>query len=82
MVRYTRSSWSTRCTGLLEGDDLDGQLVDLAELGILGKCRAGHAGELVIEPEVVLEGDGGEGLVLTFDAYVFLGLDGLMEPLE
>ena len=26
--------------GLVGGDDLDGQLVDLAELSILGKCRA------------------------------------------
>ena len=45
--------------GLVGGDNLDGQLVDLAELGILGKCRAGHAGELVIQTEVVLQGDGG-----------------------
>ena len=34
--------------GLVGGDDLNGQLVDLAELGILGECRTGHAGELVI----------------------------------
>ena len=40
--------------GLVGGDDLDGQLVDLTELGVLGECRTGHAGKLVIQTEVVL----------------------------
>ena len=65
--------------GAVGGDLHDIEIVDGTELLLLGHGGAGHAGELVIEPEVVLEGDGGEGLVLTFDAYVFLSLDGLME---
>ena len=68
--------------GLVGGDDLDGQLVDLAELGILGKCRAGHAGELVIQTEVVLQGDGGECLVLLAYEHALFGLDGLVQALR
>ena len=67
---------------LVGGDDLDGQLVDLAELGILGKCRAGHAGELVIQTEVVLQGDGGRGLVLLAYEHALFGLDGLVQALR
>ena len=66
---------------LVGGDDLDGQLVDLAELGVLGKCRAGHAGELVIQTEVVLQGDGGQGLVLLAYEHALFGLDGLVQAL-
>ena len=67
--------------GLVGGDDLDGQLVDLAELGILGECRTGHAGELVIQTEVVLQGDGGQRLVLLAHEHALFGLDGLMQAL-
>ena len=34
------------------------------------------------EPEVVLQGDRGEGLVLLADAQPLLGLDRLVEPLR
>ena len=68
--------------GLVGRDDFDGQLVDLAELGILGKCRAGHAGELVIQTEVVLQGDGGQGLVLLAYEHALFGLDGLVQALR
>ncbi len=40
-------------------DDLE--LVDLVELLGLGQGRAGHADELVVQPEVVLERDRGQG---------------------
>ena len=53
----------------------------LAELGGLGDGRAGHAGELLVEAEVVLERDRGEGLVLLLDLHALLGLDGLVEAL-
>ena len=43
--------------------------------------RAGHAGELVVHAEVVLEGDRGEGLVLLLDLHALLGLDRLVEAL-
>ena len=62
------------------GRDLhDVQLVDLAELVLFGLRRAGHTGELGVEAEIVLEGDGREGLVLLLDGHVLLGLDGLMQ---
>ncbi len=35
--------------------------------------------ELLVEAEVVLEGDGGKGLVFLADVDAFLGFDGLME---
>ena len=55
------------------------QLVGVHELGGLGLGRTGHAGELVVHAEVVLQGDGGEGLVLGLDLHAFLGLDGLVQ---
>ena len=67
--------------GLVGGDDLDGQLVDLAELGVLGKRRTGHAREFVIQTEVVLQGDGGQGLVLLAYEHALFGLDGLVQAL-
>jgi hypothetical protein len=45
---------------LIGRDDHDLQPVDLLELGRLGVGRAGHAGQLVVQPEVVLEGDRGQ----------------------
>ena len=58
------------------------QLVDLGELRGLGIGGARHAGELVVHPEVVLEGDGGEGLVLLLDPEPFLRLDRLVEAVR
>ena len=60
-------------------DDADVELVDLAELLRLGLGRAGHAGELLVHAEVVLEGDGGERLVLALDLHLLLGLDRLVQ---
>ncbi len=57
------------------------ELVDLVQLGRLGLGGAGHAGELVVEPEVVLQRDGGQRLVLGLDLDVLLGLDGLVHAL-
>ena len=66
---------------LVGGDLHDVQLVDGAELLLLGHGGARHAGELVVQAEVVLEGDGGQGLGLVGHLHVLLGLDGLVEPL-
>ncbi len=60
------------------GDD-DVELVDLSELGGFGLGGAGHAGELLVHAEVVLEGDGGERLVFLADVDAFLGFDGLVQ---
>ncbi|CFE77742.1 Uncharacterised protein [Mycobacterium tuberculosis] len=51
------------------------------QLGRLRLGGAGHAGELVVEPEVVLQRDGGQRLVLGLDLDVLLGLDGLVHAL-
>ena len=60
-------------------DDLE--VVDLVELLGLGHRRAGHAGELVVQPEVVLERDRGERPGLALDPQPLLRLDRLVEAL-
>ena len=62
------------------GRDLDHvQAVDVGEFRRLGHRRAGHAGKLGIEAEIVLEGDRGERLVLVLDLHVFLGFQPLVQ---
>ena len=64
------------------GRDLDHrQLVDLHELGRLGQRRTGHPRELVVHPEVVLQRDRRERLVLLLDAHALLRLDRLVQTL-
>ena len=65
---------------LVRGDRHDGDLVRARELGRLGLGGAGHAGPraLRVEAEVVLQGDGRQGLVLRLDLHALLGLDGLV----
>ena len=54
--------------GAGEARDLDDvEMVDRVEFLALGGGRAGHAGELAVEAEIVLEGDRREGLVLLLD---------------
>ena len=56
-------------------------LVDLRELGRLGGGRAGHPGDLLVETEVVLEGDGRKRLVFLANPQPLFGLDGLVKSL-
>ena len=64
----------------LVGRDLDDiQLVDGGKFLGLGHSRAGHARELVIKAEIVLEGDRREGLVFLLDIHMLLRLDGLVQ---
>ncbi len=56
------------------------EVVDLLELGGFGFRGTGHAGELFVQAEVILEGDGGERLVFALDLHVFLGFNGLVQP--
>lgn len=58
----------------------DVHVVDAAEFFGHGLGRAGHAGDFVEMPEIILEGDGREGLGLTANGDAFLGFDGLVEP--
>ena len=55
------------------------ELVNALEFFFLRLGRAGHAGELAVHAEIILEGDGGQRLALTLHLHVFLRLDGLMQ---
>ena len=66
---------------LVGGDRDHLEVVDLVELLRLGLGRSGHAGELVVHPEVVLEGDRRQGARLVLDLHPLLGLDRLVQPL-
>src|SRR4051794_17843108 len=65
------------------GGDLDHvQAIDLDELLLLGLGGAGHAGELVVEPEVVLDRDRRDGDELLLDPHALLRLDRLVQALR
>ena len=66
---------------LVRRDGNDRQLVDLAELRVLGHGRARHARELVVQAEVVLQRDGGKRLVLLAHLHVLFGLERLVQAL-
>ena len=57
------------------------QVVDFLELVGLGVGRTGHAGQLLVHPEVVLEGDRGQRLVLGLDLHAFLGFHRLVQAI-
>ncbi|MGY2930905.1 hypothetical protein ACVWZ6_000507 [Bradyrhizobium sp. GM6.1] len=62
------------------GRDLhDLELVDVEQFVGFGQRRAGHARELFVHPEIVLEGDRGQRLVFRLDLHVLLGFQGLMQ---
>ena len=67
--------------GHMGGYDHHLQPVYILELLLLGGGRSGHARHFSVHPHEVLEGYGGEGLVLPSDANLFLGLDRLVEPI-
>ena len=57
------------------------QAVDFLELKGFGVGGAGHAGQLFVEAEVVLERDRSQGLVFGLDAHPLLGLHRLVQAL-
>ena len=59
------------------GEDVE--VVDVVELGRVGLRRSGHAAELGVEAEVVLNGDRGEGLRFRIDLHAFLGFHRLVK---
>ena len=67
--------------GTVGGDLHNVQLVDGGKFLLLRQGRTGHTGQLLIQAEVVLEGDGGQRLALPLHGDVLLGLDGLMQTL-
>src|SRR5579885_2871829 len=66
--------------GFVGGDGQHAEFVDVVKLGGLGFRRAGHAGELGVKAEVILNGDGGQRLGFALDGHAFLGLNGLVQP--
>jgi len=77
-VRKTTSGFSRRRIGMLV-ERRRCRACRSCRTRRLGFGRAGHAGELFVHAEVVLEGDGGEGLVLLADGDALLCLDRLVE---
>ena len=57
------------------------QAVNLAKFKGLGVGGAGHAGQLAIKAEIVLEGRGCQGLALTLDGYTLFCLNRLVQAL-
>src|SRR3989304_2203708 len=86
VLRFLRLVDVVVLVGALDRDvrrDLgDGEVVDLLELLLLGLRRAGHAAELLVEAEVVLQSDRGEADVLLLDRHALLRLHGLVRPLR
>src|SRR5581483_3230695 len=58
------------------------EAVDLVELLGLGQRGTGHARELVVLPEVVLDRDGRDRLLLLLDLHALLRLDGLVQAVR
>ena len=56
------------------------QIIDPRELFRLGVRGSGHAGKFGVHAEVVLDGDGGQRLVLLLDLDLLLGLHRLVQP--
>ncbi len=65
---------------LVGGNHYHFELVDLVEFGGLGLRRARHARQLFVHAEVVLEGNGGQRLILALHLHAFLGFDRLVQP--
>jgi len=63
------------------GDSDHTKFVGAHELGRFGFCRSCHTRELAIQAEIVLQGHGGEGLVLCLDLHCFFGLNSLVNTL-
>ena len=64
---------------LVGGSNHNLELVDLLELSGFRLGCSRHACQLVVHTEVVLKGDGGQGLVLAFDAHTLLRLQRLVQ---
>ena len=68
--------------GAVRGRHHDFKVVDFRELAGLGIGRPGHARELVVHPEEVLEGDRRQCLIFIGNLDLFLRFDGLMQTVR
>ncbi|OPZ75142.1 MAG: hypothetical protein BWY80_00285 [Firmicutes bacterium ADurb.Bin456] len=55
------------------------QAVNFFEFLLLGERCTGHSSQLVVHPEIILEGDGGQRLGFPFDFYALFGFYGLVQ---
>jgi len=58
------------------------QSVNLLKFKGFGICRTRHAGQFVIQSEIILEGNRGNGLVFMLNLHPFLGLYSLMQAIR
>src|SRR5881394_1916515 len=65
--------------GPVRGNDQNAELVNIEEFTGFGFSGAGHAGQLVVKAEIILDRNGGQCLRLAFDGDAFLGFNGLVE---
>ena len=68
-------------TGFVRRNDDGFQAVNFLEFIGFGVSSSGHAAELVVQAEIILESDGGHGLVLRLNGDTFLGFDGLVQAI-
>ena len=66
---------------LVRRDHHDFQLVDLVEFRRFGFRRTGHARQLLIHAEIILESDGRQRLVLALDFDVLFGFHRLVQTI-
>ena len=64
---------------LIGGDFHNVQPIYGLELRFLCLSRSGHAGKLMVHPEIILERDGGKGFILALNLNVFLGFQRLVQ---
>ena len=57
----------------------DIEFVDVPEFASLCACGTGHTCQLVVHTEIVLKGDGSEGLSGSLDTHMLLSLDSLVQ---
>ena len=65
---------------LIGGDNEHAHTVNIKKLVGLGLGGASHPGEFEVQPEIILNGNGGVSLRLGFDADAFFGFHGLVQP--
>ena len=55
--------------------------INFGKFASFGHRGAGHAGQLVIHPKIILEGHRRQGLVFSLNIDIFFGFDGLMQTI-
>ena len=65
--------------GLVGRNGQYAQFVNVEKFRRLGFRGAGHAREFLVQPEIILDGDGRQRLGFALDFNAFLGLNGLMQ---